>query len=57
MNRQNLVIKCEEQTMADGIRICISCGSICVIIKENAMTCRDCKKQFKFKEKQDGICL
>lgn len=57
MSNQNLAAKYEEQIIAAGIKICISCGSICVIINDDTMTCLDCRKQFKFKEKQDGLCL
>ena len=57
MNKQNLVAKCEEQIIDDMIKICVSCGSTLVIIENNTMTCRICKKQFKIKGRENGHSL
>ena len=57
MNTQNLVAGCGEQAIGDRVKICVSCGSILVLIENNTMTCRICGSQFKIKERKNGRSL
>lgn len=55
MTKQNLVSGCEEQYIDDAIKICVSCGSILVIIENDMLSCRVCKRRFKIGRREDGI--
>lgn len=47
----------DKQSIDDKIRICVSCGSIVVIIEGDTMSCKSCGKQFKFRGSVNGFRL
>lgn len=47
----------DKQSIDDKIRICVSCGSIVVIIEGDTMSCKSCGKQFKFRGGINGFRL
>lgn len=57
MNKQNLVSEWEEQSIGDAIKICISCGSILVIIENDTLSCKACGKQFKIWREKNGFSV
>ncbi len=55
MTKRNLVSECEEPSIGDTVKICISCGSIFVIIENDTLSCRVCGRRFKIERRKNGF--